>query len=157
MRFIWAISVLTCTLELYGQHTSRVKTFQYGGLGDNINGTFYGYIYYPAKTTDNSYTLQPLANVIIKAFDKTGKTIKILTTNKEGFFLFELPNGSYNFSILKNLYQTLDLTNYSSNADQVSLAEIILEKGASRQSYKIPQWTDFSPQLYTQDSIHNYR
>ena len=132
-----AIAMLCCNHCCFCQK-SRVISFNYGGLGDNINSTLIGNVYFSPATGKQKDTLTPLKGVLIIARDKTNKAYKKTFTDDKGYFSMEFSNAVYSITFVKPGYQSLTLTNYESKGDQVSDTEIVLEKGRQNQLEKLP-------------------
>jgi hypothetical protein len=113
---------------------SKVLSFQYSGYDDNSYAIIYGDVYQSDTTKHFADSLQPLSNVIIKA-EQNGKTV---SSDTGGHFKIELEKGMFTLLITKQEYQSIRLTNYVSDPDQLSFTKIILAKGNGLQSFKIP-------------------
>jgi hypothetical protein len=116
---------------------SRVLDFEYKGYDDTVYALIYGNIYQSEKTKNLSDTLKPLQNVSIKV-EQNSKTV---FTDTSGKFSLGLERGTFSLVITKAGYQTLRLTNYVSDPDQVSDTRIVLETGKDTAIYQIPKWT----------------
>ena len=116
---------------------SKVIEFEYGGYGDTVVALIYGNIFELKTTKNSSETLQPVSNVSIKV-QTNNKTV---FTDTSGQFSLGLDKGVFNLLITKQGYQTLRLTNYVSDPDQISNTKIVLEKGKDTTVFEIPKWT----------------
>jgi len=123
--FAISIAMLCCNHCSFCQQKSRVISFNYGGLGDNINSTLIGNLYFSPATNIQKDTLLPLKGVLIISYDKTNKEYKKTFTDDKGYFSMEFRNAVYSLTFVKPGYQSLTLTNYESIGDQVSDAEIV--------------------------------
>ena len=77
-------------------------------------------------------------NFIQSEIEQNNKTV---FTDENGHFAIGLQKGNFSINISKNGYQTLSLTNYVSDPDQVSNTTIILEKGEDTVKFEIPKRT----------------
>jgi hypothetical protein len=133
---------LFCVLTLCAsaQEKSRVKTFDYTGYGDNLYAVLEGYIFYSRKQANLPDTLLSLKGVQIIAFDSAGHIFKRTKADQNGFFSIEFPYGFYKLSFVKKDFQPLLVDNYNSVGDQVSVITVVLEKGTSKQNFRIADW-----------------
>jgi hypothetical protein len=116
---------------------SRVIKFNYSGYDDATYSIIYGDVYSSFTDINHADSLQPLIGATIKV-EENGKTV---SSDSSGHFTIEFEKGVFNFSITKEGYQPLRITNYVSDPDQISFTKIVMEKGNSQQSFKIPEWT----------------
>ena len=112
---------------------SRVSKFEYGGYGDANKAFIYGSIYEYDTTHHSKDTLKPLQNVSIKI----EQTNQIIFTDTAGQFELGFDKGVFRLFVTKQGYQSLRLTNYVSDPDQISNTKIILEKGNDLQTFEI--------------------
>ncbi len=108
--------------------------FQYRGYGDTIYALITGQIYERKLNSVSKDSLIPMADVQVKAEQNN----KVVSTDSAGQFLIGLAKGVYSFLITKEGYQSLRITNYISDPDQVSSAKIVLEKGRDLITFEIP-------------------
>ncbi len=114
---------------------SRVVSFHYGGYSDTIYALINGKIYERNLISTLNDSLLPLGNVKIIA-EQNNKTA---FTNSDGEFIIGLEKGVFSLLITKEGYQSLRITNYVSDPDQISGARIILEKGINLRTFEIPK------------------
>src|SRR5207253_10704529 len=89
----------------------------------------YGQVYQLNPSVQFKDSLQPVANVMIKAQDSVKKNFAITTfTNSKGLFLISTDDGIFNLTVTKKGYQTIKFTNYVADPGRVSKTKIILEK-----------------------------
>lgn len=112
---------------------SKLLKFQYGGYDDTVVALIYGNVYQENTLTNSKDSLQPLSNVSIKVEQNS----KAVSTDSTGHFQIGLEKGTFNLLISKPGYQSLRLTNYISDPDQISNTIIILEKGSELQIAEI--------------------
>lgn len=113
---------------------SRLLKFEYGGYDDTVVALIYGNVY-QTNTLKNSSDTLPLSNVSIKV-EQNSKTV---LTDNAGQFQIGLKKGTFSLVVSKEGYQSLRLTNYVSDPDQISNTIIILEKGNGLQTIEIPK------------------
>jgi len=114
---------------------SRVIKFEYSGYSDTTCALIFGKVYSAGKMDNRGKSrLTPLANVQIQVLQNN----RITTTGTDGSFVIGFDKGVFNLLITKDRYQSLRITNYISNPDQVSKTMIILEKGGNLQTFEIP-------------------
>ncbi|HLY70064.1 MAG TPA: hypothetical protein VKR53_10080 [Puia sp.] len=115
---------------------SRVIKFEYSGYDDTTCALIFGKVYSAGKMDNRGKShLSPLANVQIQV-QQNGR---ITTTVTDGNFVIGFNKGIFSLLITKAGYQSLRITNYISDPDQVSITRIILEKGENLQTFEIPK------------------
>ena len=108
---------------------SRIVSFEYGTYEDTSCALLYGQVYELNLAHHSSDSLQPMANVEIKAQDSLKKDFTLTTfTNSKGQFLIATDEGTFNLTAMKKGYQTIKFTNYIADPGRVSRVKIILEK-----------------------------
>jgi hypothetical protein len=113
---------------------SRVLDFQYGGYSDTIYALIEGEVYERGSNTVSKDSLSPIGNVQIKVEQNN----RLVSTDSAGKFFIGLSKGVFSFLLTKEGYQSLRITNYISDPDQVSSAKIVLEKGRDLITFEIP-------------------
>ena len=112
---------------------STVLSFRYGGYGDTVYALISGEIYERRAVSVSKDSLLPIGNVQIEA-EQNGK---VTFTNPDGKFTIGLEKGVFSLLITKEGYQSLRITNYISDPDQMSGATILLEKGKEVRTFEI--------------------
>ena len=108
---------------------SRIVSFEYGAYEDTSCALLYGLVYELNPAHHSNDSLQPMANVKIKAQDSLKKNFTLTTfTNSKGRFLIATDGGTFNLTATKKGYQTIKFTNYIADPGRVSRVKIILEK-----------------------------
>jgi hypothetical protein len=115
----------------------RVERFGYSGYGDSIFALLHGKIVEPGKTVAGKDTMRLLTGVNVTV-EQNGQSA---STNDKGEFEIGFEKGIFSLVVSKEGYETLVLTNYVSDPDQVSTTEIILERGKEQRTFEIPKWT----------------
>jgi len=117
--------------------TSRAEYFEYRGYSDTIYALVYGKVYGLEKDANGKDTLKPLQNVDIKV-EQNNKAVQ---TDHNGEFEIGFEKGIFSFTLSKQGYEPIRMTNYVSDPDQVSTTKIILAKGTKTRIFEIPEKT----------------
>lgn len=111
------------------QQKSRVVYFEYSGYEASTHAILHGSVVeeIPGHATGaDSLKNLPGAKITVDA-NITGFQ-KNYTTDADGKFTIAFPKGTYNFSVEKHGYQTLNVTNFVADIDHAATTKIILEK-----------------------------
>lgn len=116
---------------------SAVAEFEYGGYGDTNKAILYGSIFEYDTANKLRDTLQSLPNVSIK----NEQTNDVVFTDKAGQFEVGFDKGVYSLLIMKEGYQSLRISNFVSDPDQVSHIKIVLQRGKDLTTSVLPKWS----------------
>jgi hypothetical protein len=126
-----AVALFACSSHMsQSGQASTVIEFHYGGYDDTVFALISGRIYEP----DDADSLIALKDVQIKSEQNN----KVVTTNSSGAFLIGLGRGNFSLLITKKGYQSVRITNFISNPDQLSDTKIRLVKGKGLSTFEIP-------------------
>ncbi|GAA4325420.1 hypothetical protein GCM10023149_27760 [Mucilaginibacter gynuensis] len=124
--------ICACTARQQKQG-SRVVKFEYKGYGDTTVALIEGNVYEITHHDDITDTV-PVVNVELNV----EQSHKGAFTSSEGFFSIGFTKGTFDVVIRKAGYQSLKLTNYEADPDQILFAKIILEKGSGVKTVQLP-------------------
>ena len=114
---------------------SSLLHFEYRGNGDTVFAMIDGTVFAPDNLSPDGEPRRPLSGVTVTVTENK----KMTETDSQGQFSIGLGKGIYSLILTKKGYQTLMITNYRANPDQVSVADIMLVKGSVTQRSEIPQ------------------
>lgn len=120
----------SCINKNTQENKSRVAYFEYGAREDTGSSMLHGMVVEepPHKLTVDVDSLSPLPGVqIFIETDKPG-FVKSYSTDAHGEFAIPFQKGNYNFSLKKDGYQPLKVTNYIADPDHDAKTKIILVK-----------------------------
>ena len=115
-------------------NASSLLHFEYRGYGDTIFAMIYGTVFTPDSLSPDGEPRRPLSGVTVTVTENK----KMTETDAQGQFSIGLGKGIYSLILTKTGYQTLTITNYRADPDQVSVADIMLVKGSVTQRSEIP-------------------
>lgn len=111
------------------QQKSRVVYFEYGSYEDSVHAILHGIIVEEipghAIGTDS---LKNLPGAQISIDGNVAGFQKSYITDADGKFTISFPEGTYNFTVQKEGYQTLHVTNFVADIEHAATTKIILEK-----------------------------
>ncbi len=115
-------------------HASSLLHFEYRGYGDTVFAMIDGTVFAPDSLSPEGEPGRPLSGVKVTVTENK----KMTETDAQGQFSIGLGKGIYSLILTKKGYQTLMISNYRADPDQVSVADIMLVKGSVTQRSEIP-------------------
>ena len=122
--------LFSCINKTAQENKSRVAYFEYGGHEDTASDMLHGMVVEEPKNkiAIDIDSLSPLPGVQIFIETGTPGFVKSYSTDAHGEFAIPFQKGTYNFSLKKDGYQPLKVTNYIADPDHAAKTKIILVK-----------------------------